>query len=683
MEKLTEDVSDSLGRFVSYSANVVQNVPPETALQLHEKLANESNLTFQDVQEVLQSLRYCVSSPVSRGSFVPASEIRFSASRSLIVKMYQELARETPVPISMVSRYAFCSDSGVEWFNVLVDGPNAYYFPISLNDKIMPLRVIEEGGVTSNMKRLRHGICVVEKVVMANKPIEFSPTEDVFDIPIRFEEKNLEMVGRGEMLMIGACVKDGLVVFPYNSLQTHMPLKQGEVILVAGKDVYSMFPVDVISSRRNFLLSILKGLYGESDSGSSFVYTVGSVLTFSTKTLLTVLKRMKLTSKTGVIYPKIWSKELTDKVSVLFEGMSFDFLQVFGETPIFQEGVRLDNDMLDNDIPFRYNNTVEEFMRGNVVMTKNWSRDVSMVFGIEVGDVVSLHSYLSWDLTQSALNLVDMYFQALNVDIVDCWINGPFRFRHNSVIYTLGENFAVHFEAFQDVECDFDFLNLPCVKCVKRLSPIKSNMLSYAKLKRQVEDRRIQSLGVPKMSRSAFTKGVSELPGFSSSLTYDASRGYFPYDGTRMKMSFKDEIIREDFGLSVNDKLDFMPKNELDSLRRIKGQGDDCVIVKSAIGEDGVNKDRSEIKSYVGLKVPNNDFKSALNLLSQKKRFRCVYNTINAQSGSSSYFQAVCKVYFPGLPPEEFLSVGDFVSKRDAEQDVARRAYEWCERKSV
>jgi len=171
--------------------------------------------------------------------------------------------------------------------------------------------------------------------------------------------------------------------------------------------------------------------------------------------------------------------------------------------------------------------------------------------------------------------------------------------------------------------------------------------------------------------------------GFSSNLLYDASRGYFPYDGTRMKMSFKDEKIREDFGLRIDDKLDFIPKNEVEELRFIRGQGDDFVAVKSAIGEDGTFKDRSEIKSYVGLKVPNNDFKSALNLFSQKKRLRCCYNTINAQRGSSLYFQAVCKVYFPGLPPEEFSSVGDFVSKRDAEQDVARRAYEWCERKCV
>jgi len=356
---------------------------------------------------------------------------------------------------------------------------------VSLNNKIMPIKILKNLPIGLGDSLMRAVACVVEKVPMASSPVVLEKSNCTFEIDYKFRNKDISMVGRGAKLMLGQCRFDGTVFFPYDGFSAKMPLEVGETILLGGDSIDAMFPIDVVSPRRNFLMSVLKGLYGESNSGPAFAYSVFDGFVFCDKTSYLVEpflngRKTDLPVEENEFINSIGELKLLDYGEQVYDPdqderdmlaykqsleRGFDFEEVVedeDEPPMdpssnFVLNGPINVEILNSkDFPFkRFGNTntiipcgdtanmqfecntVFDFMQGRYTICGNWKKDMFEVFGMFVDDPEDLRQRLNLDRMSSAYQYAQVYFEHLGVDIKKLLEDKEEYFTCKNIMYTV------------------------------------------------------------------------------------------------------------------------------------------------------------------------------------------------------------------------------------------------------
>jgi len=185
--------------------------------------------------------------------------------------------------ISDVSDFVFVHESGRGgYYEILIRGV-IYHVPCAHIDVISSLVVAERGG-SGNMFALPKEFYIVKKVSSIYKEIVLIATDKVndpicggSDVPFSFPFSVIGDVtnrGFGNKFMMGSCFVDGIVEFGYDGCKIEIPLIRGEHLILAMNNDNKWTILDVISFRRQFLLSILFAHYSFDNSGTEITYGV-------------------------------------------------------------------------------------------------------------------------------------------------------------------------------------------------------------------------------------------------------------------------------------------------------------------------------------------------------------------------------------------------------------------------
>lgn len=178
------------------------------------------------------------------------------------------------INLSDTSNYCFIHESGRGGYYEMEVRGIVYHVPCVHVDTILPINIFGVGG-KDNMMNFPSSIYLIRKISSHARLIEFSSSSRVGRFSFPFSPiGDVTNVGYGNQFRLGMCFEDGVVEFGYDNLKCKLPLIEGESIILAlnNHGIWTIF--DVLSLRRNFLLSYLYFLHSFECSGLKIVYGV-------------------------------------------------------------------------------------------------------------------------------------------------------------------------------------------------------------------------------------------------------------------------------------------------------------------------------------------------------------------------------------------------------------------------
>jgi len=305
--------------------NLRNNIYVDTLVELAKSLGMEQ----RSLQELVEHATFKNMPEKKNGEIC---NIKLVDNASVLTRMYKPVQMSQVVDIGYAQKYFFVHSTGIgEFRQAIVSNGQAYYVPTVSVNEIVPVKIIEEGG-KGMAKAFDPLISLCTRTQPAAVGVKLYPTTrvDVPSFPLEFIV-GPNCISHGERFMLGTCVEDGNVIFPYDGMRADMPLKTGERVVIAlcVKDrIWKI--VDVVSYRRELLLCVLKSWYMMDPQGLPLMYSVGSKFSVTTD-LISFLNRTRLSNVDGVQLPDGLDVEIRGKMNKIFEHAHFEFLNVYSE----------------------------------------------------------------------------------------------------------------------------------------------------------------------------------------------------------------------------------------------------------------------------------------------------------------------------------------------------------------
>jgi len=307
-----------------------------------EKLCQAAGLKYGTIEKSFEKEEERNPGTYISCSTQPDVDVRYLQAVGNLNFHFPGLVVDRVVRLSRTSLPFFINSKGVPGYekSIIMRGTQ-YNVPVGDIDTIVPLDMMEKGGERT-LKGFNSDLRVVRRCLNGDiTPVfcDYEGPEDL-EFPISYEGP-CDRIGRGTELMLGMCVVEGRVDFPYERKTIRLqPMEVGEgVIFSRDAESNRWFIMDVISTRRSLLLCYLAAYYAMEGSGPEIYYSVGSHLTI-TKRLKRFLKKTKLSHIPGVQYPQEMLPHDILKLNQYFSGCQFNFSQVYGEIYFIGEPIK-------------------------------------------------------------------------------------------------------------------------------------------------------------------------------------------------------------------------------------------------------------------------------------------------------------------------------------------------------
>jgi hypothetical protein len=300
---------------------------------LMSKLAMDIGLDVDEVRTVVNCSAFRDLTGRSANVPVFSDDLRLIAGMSMVGCLYKTLDFKRIKTISEITLDGWFNCNGSSsYFPALIIKSQPYYVPTVIIDRILPLKLMEVGGI-GNLKLFERRVFICRKVVEGGLEIKFDtyvPPEAMTQFPFSVIGDDTSCLATCTAFRLGTCVRDGFVAFPYDKMAAQLPLEQGEHIILgkcARRGDWRV--VDVISYRRELLLCLLKGSYRCDPEGETFKYGLSSKFIVNTD-LIKFLKVTRLSAVDGLQLQSTVPERISSKLNETFVGANFDFCQIYG-----------------------------------------------------------------------------------------------------------------------------------------------------------------------------------------------------------------------------------------------------------------------------------------------------------------------------------------------------------------
>jgi len=271
-------------------------------------------------------------------------DIKIVNQTTRISLTYPKLVYGNVLKVTDSFEYALVNHDGTGKLNPYVNNKGITYGFCTLDVKtISPLHVVEDPS-WALLKNSLTPFWIVRPCCQGSGFVVFETThvDCDFEFPMSLVGRR-DRILKGDRFRFGVCVKDGLVVFPYDRLESRLPLKTGECVISSFCPFVQNWCIsDVLSPRRILLMCYLSGKFNTVPRGPDLLCGLGSHFVVPSEPL-TLLTRANLHRSGVVVLPPSLNKETREKLEQAFVGMSFDFSFYYGGVVINEvKGPRFD-----------------------------------------------------------------------------------------------------------------------------------------------------------------------------------------------------------------------------------------------------------------------------------------------------------------------------------------------------